>query len=333
MKKVINAILIILLTIALLGFGLLTISRTMLNTGISNTKRSEHNKGIGATYNIKGEDKLVTYAEIYNVDKIDLNVVHFYLDKDLTKQKIPTDTVEYVFAEDDYEGMYYDYRTTAIGYLLDKNEKPVLEIDRILGMTERGLTKYNAEKGTKLPVNDIRDDVETVAVGIDTQLEKLKSNKLLTTGLKLATSNKLYYGSIIIGIIALVALLIINGLLSGLKQVGVSFVIAGVIDVIVSIVANSDLLGKLKEVGAIMLNYFSHTSLTYGIVYLVIGILLIVIPTVIGNNKKAVKEESTNEKVKETVKETVEEVVEEPKEEKKETPKKKTNNKNKKGSK
>ena len=310
MKKVLNVIFIILLTIALLGFGLLSISRTMLNTGISETKRSEHNKGIGATYNIKGEDKLVTYAEIYNVDKIDLNVVHFYLDKDLIKQKIPTDTVEYVFAEDDYEGMYYDYRTTAIGYLLDKNEKPVLEIDRILGMTERGLTKYNAEKGTKLPVQDIRDDVEKVAVGIDTELEKLKSNKLLTTGLKIATSNKLYFGSLIVGIISIIALVVINGILKGLKSIGISFVIAGIIDIIVSFISNSDMLGKLKEVGSIMLNYFSNTSLTYGIVYLVLGILLIVVPALIINNKNTTKEEPVTEKVKEAVKETVEEEVE-----------------------
>ena len=310
MKKVLNVIFIILLTIALLGFGLLSISRTMLNTGISETKRSEHNKGIGATYNIKGEDKLVTYAEIYNVDKIDLNVVHFYLDKDLTKQKIPTDTVEYVFAEDDYEGMYYDYRTTAIGYLLDKNEKPVLEIDRILGMTERGLTKYNAEKGTKLPVQDIRDDVEKVAVGIDTELEKLKSNKLLTTGLKIATSNKLYFGSLIVGIISIIALVVINGILKGLKSIGISFVIAGIIDIIISFISNSDMLGKLKEVGSIMLNYFSNTSLTYGIVYLVLGILLIVVPALIINNKNTTKEEPVTGKVKEAVKETVEEEVE-----------------------
>ena len=310
MKKVLNVIFIILLTIALLGFGLLSISRTMLNTGISETKRSEHNKGIGATYNIKGEDKLVTYAEIYNVDKIDLNVVHFYLDKDLTKQKIPTDTVEYVFAEDDYEGMYYDYRTTAIGYLLDKNEKPVLEIDRILGMTERGLTKYNAEKGTKLPVQDIRDDVEKVAVGIDTELEKLKSNKLLTTGLKIATSNKLYFGSLIVGIVSIIALVVINGILKGLKSIGISFVIAGIIDIIISFISNSDMLGKLKEVGSIMLNYFSNTSLTYGIVYLVLGILLIVVPALIINNKNTTKEEPVTEKVKEAVKETVEEEVE-----------------------
>ena len=310
MKKVLNVIFIILLTIALLGFGLLSISRTMLNTGISDTKRSEHNKGIGATYNIKGEDKLVTYAEIYNVDKIDLNVVHFYLDKDLTKQKIPTDTVEYVFAEDDYEGMYYDYRTTAIGYLLDKNEKPVLEIDRILGMTERGLTKYNAEKGTKLPVQDIRDDVEKVAVGIDTELEKLKSNKLLTTGLKIATSNKLYFGSLIVGIISIIALVVINGILKGLKSIGISFVIAGIIDIIISFISNSDMLGKLKEVGSIILNYFSNISLTYGIVYLVLGILLIVVPALIINNKNTTKEEPVTEKVKEAVKETVEEEVE-----------------------
>ena len=327
MKKVLNVILIILLTIAILGFGLLTITRTMFNTAISDTKRSEHNKGIGATYNIKGEDKLVTYAEIYNVDKIDLNVVHYYLDKDLTKQKIPTDTVEYVFAEDDYEGMYYDYRTTAIGYLLDKNEKPVLEIDRILGMTERGLTKYNAEKGTKLPVEDIRDDVEKVAVGIDTELEKLKSNKLLTTGLKLATSNKLYYGSLIIGIISIVALIVINGILKGLIKIGLSFGIAGLIDIIISIIADTDLLGKLKEVGAILINYFSRTTLTHGLLFIAIGAVLVFVPSLIINNKakektleKPVKKEEPKEEIKE-----IEEVKEEKKEEKK--PVKKNNKK------
>ena len=338
MKKVLNFIFIIIFAVSLLGFGTLSITRGILNNETSKTKRSELTTGVGATYEIKGEDKLVTYAEIENIDSVNIDIAHQYLDADLTKQKIPTDALEYVLAEDDYQGMYYEYRASAIGYLKGQNDKPTLEIDRILAMVDRGLTKYNAEKGTNLPVESIKSETKKVADGIDTQIEKLKSNKALTKVLQVATSNKLYYGSIIMLLISLVALLIINGIVEGLKKIGVGFIIGGLFSLIISFAVKSDIFSKLKELASMVIKYISNKSLTFGIVYIVIGIVLIVISVLIKTslNKKVVKEareivreehKKEVEKVeeKEETKEPEEEVTEEVKEEKK--PVKKNNKK------
>ena len=312
MKKVLNFIFIVLFVIALLGFGTLSVSRSILNNGTSNKKKSElSTSGIGATYNIKGEDKLVTYAEIENIDSVDPEIAHRYLDADLTKQGIPTDTLEYVLAEDDYQGMYYEYRAKAIGYLKGENEKPELEIDRILGMVDRGLTKYNAEKGTKLPVEDIKADTNTVAVGIDTQIEKLKSSKVVTTGLKVATSNKLYYGSLILLVISTVALFIINGIVKGLQKIGIGLILSGIGSIIVSIAVNSPILKKIQEFASTIVKYISNKTMTYGIIYIIVGIVLIVVSALLVNNK--------NKKVMEKGRPTREEV-EKIKEDKEETP-------------
>ena len=86
MKKVINVILVIILVVSFISFGLLNTSRNVLNTTTHEVTSDGKVNGIGAKYEIKGDRKTVSYAEIYNIDKIDLNIVHQYLDEDLKKQ-------------------------------------------------------------------------------------------------------------------------------------------------------------------------------------------------------------------------------------------------------
>ena len=320
MKKVLNFIFIVLFIISLLGFGTLGISRSILNNSTSDKKKSElTTSGIGAAYDIKGEDKLVTYAEIENIDSVDPEIAHRYLDEDLKIQGIPTDALEYVLAEDDYQGMYYEYRAKAIGYLKGENEKPSLEIDRILGMVDRGLTKYNEEKGTDLPVEKIKNETNTVAESIDTQVERLKSSKTITTGLKVATSNKLYYGSIILLVISVLALFVINGIVKGLQKIGIGLLLSGISSIIISIVVNSPILKKVQELASTIVKYISNKTMTYGIVYIVVGIVLIIVSSLLisNKNKKIMEAErpkryEVEKEVKET-KEEIEETVEEEK--------------------
>jgi hypothetical protein len=309
MKKILNVIFIILFIVSLLSFGSLTITRDVLNNETSTTKKSELTTGVGATYDIKGEDKLVTYAEIENIDSVNPEIAHRYLDADLTKQNIPTDALEYVLAEDDYQGMYYDYRAKAIGYLLDENEKPQLEIDRILGMVDRGLTKYNTEKGTNLPVEKIKNETNTVAQGIDTKIEKLKENEIVKSGLKAAKSNTLYYGSIALLIISAIALLAINGIVKGIQKIGIALILSGILSIIISIGINSNIFNKIKEVAGTIIKYISNKSMTFGIIYIVVGIVLIVISTMItaNTNKKIRQKEYAKVKVSKEEKETKEE--------------------------
>lgn len=327
MKKVLNFIFIVLFVISLLGFGTLSVSRSILNNSTSDKKKSElTTSGIGAAYDIKGEDKLVTYAEIENIDSVDPEIAHRYLDEDLKKQGIPIDALEYVLAEDDYQGMYYEYRAKAIGYLKGENEKPSLEIDRILGMVDRGLTKYNDEKGTDLPVEKIKNETNTVAESIDTQIEKLKSSKTITTGLKIATSNKLYYGSIILLVISIVALILINGITKGLQKIGIGLILSGICSIIISIVVNSPILKKVQELASTIVRYISNKTMTYGIIYIVVGIVLIVVSYLLvsNKNKKVMEANRPKREEVEKVKEEIEEETEEVVEEKKETNKKKS---------
>ena len=279
MKKVINVILVIILVVFFISFGLLNTSRNVLNTTTHEVTSDGKVNGIGAKYEIKGDRKTVSYAEIYNIDKIDLNIVHQYLDEDLKKQGIPTDTVEYVFKEDNYEAMYYDYRAKAIGYLKGTNEKPELELDRISKMVERGLTKYNEDhKDSNLDVQKIKGEVNKVAKDIDTQIEKLKDNKAITSAFKVATSTPLYVASIIFGLLSVVILIVINKI-NGVKLSSIGVGISGLILVIGSYIVSIDLLNNIM--GSIR---------TIGIIYLIIGVLLTVIATIISKKKPKIEE-------------------------------------------
>jgi len=309
MKKVLNIIFILIFVAGLLGFTILDTTRTVLNNNTSTTKRSELSTfGVGALYDIKGEDKLVTYSEIMNIDSVNPEIAHKYLDEDLKKQGIPVEALDYVLKEDDYQGMYYEYRASAIGYLKGENEKPKLDIPRILGMVDRGLTKYNEEKNDDLPVEDIKNDTNIVAQGIDTKIETLKSNKVVTSGVKVATSNKLYYGSIALIVISAIALLIINGIVKGLQNIGIGFIISGILSLICSILLNTNILvlDKLKDLASMIIKYISNKTLTLGIIYIVVGIFLIVITIIITNSKTKkdkIKETNDNDDDKEEKKE------------------------------
>jgi len=286
MKKVISVILVIVLIVSLTSFGLLNTARNILNTTTHEVTSDGKVNGIGAKYEIKGDRKTVSYAEINNIDKIDLNIVHQYLDEELKKQGIPTDTVEYVFKEDDYEAMYYDYRTKAIGYLKGTNEKPELELDRISKMVERGLTKYNEDhKDSKLDVQKIKGEVNKVAKDIDTQIVKVKDNKVVTASLKIVTNTPLYVSTIIFSLLAIVLLIVMNKI-DGVKQSGIGIGISGIILIIGSFLVSIELLNNIM--GSIR---------TIGIIYLIIGVILTVVAIII-NGKKVnteVKEESKAE--------------------------------------
>lgn len=308
-KKVINIVLIIAFGLSLALFGTLKLTRDLFNTSTSDVKRSEEassgNEGVGATYNIKGEDKLVSYAEIQNIDSVNIKIAHKYLDADLKKQGIPTDALEYVLAEDDYKGMYYDYRKDAIGYLKDENDKPVLDIDRILGMVDRGLKKYNSEKGTNLPVDKIKEETKKVADGIDTKIVKLKENKVLTKTLKVVTNKPLYIGMLALLIICAILLMFINKITDGIKKIGYGFIVGGIFSIIISLLINVSIFNKLKELVSTMVKYMSGKALANGIIYLIVGVVLIVIALLIHNDNKK----------KKTIIEEIEPVLEEEKEE------------------
>jgi len=301
MKKILNIFFILLFVVGLIGFTILDTTRTILNNDMSSTKKSElSTSGIGALYDIKGDDKLVTYSEIMNIDSVNPEIAHKYLDEDLKKQGIPVEALDYVLKEDDYQGMYYEYRASAIGYLKGENEKPTLDIQRILGMVDRGLTKYNEEKNDDLPVEEIKNETNTVAQGIDTKIEVLKNNKTVTTGVKVFTSKKLYFGSIALVVISTVALLIINGIVKGLQKIGIGLIISGILSLICSILVNSNILliDKIKDLASIITKYISNKTLTLGIIYVIAGIILIIITILLSriNGKKELDKDSKNEK-------------------------------------
>jgi len=273
MKKVGTIIFVISAVITSITYGTLNIGNKVLNTKTTEVAITS-NEGKGADYNIKGDKKIVTYAEINDIDKVNSEIAHKYLDADLKKYNIPTEALDYVLKEDDYQGMYYDYRSKAIGYLASKNDKPTLDNDRILAMTEKGLVKYNEEHEEKLDIDKIKNNVGDVLTTIDTKIETLKSNKSLTTIVETVTNDTLRVGSLIAAIASAILLLVINGLVNGFKSSGTSFIISGGVLSLASLISKIKTPGFIQNLVGPALNYIQSKAFTMGLLYLAIGVLL-----------------------------------------------------------
>ena len=296
MKKVLNIILIIVLVISLLTFGGFYLANKTLNTKTTTKELTKEEKnGIGANYNIKGDKKLVTYAEINDIDHVNPTIAHQYLDADLTKYNIPLEALDYVLKEDDYQGMYYDYRTAAISYLTDNGDKPTLDIPRILTMTEKGLINYNNDHEDKLDVEKIKSNVEEVANTIDTKIEELKNNKSLTSALKLFTNKKIRIGSLILSAIIVVALFIINGLEKGFKNNSYGFIISGALIMLVWLISKIKLPAKITELIGPAIRYIQSKSFAVGLIYFSLGVVLLLISIAIARSNKTPVVKETKE--------------------------------------
>ena len=271
MKRVFTVILVILMVITSLTFGTLYVGTKALNTKTKEVEEKS-NEGVGAKYDIKGDKKLVTYAEIYDIDHVNPEIAHKYLDEDLKKYEIPTDALDYVLKEDDYQGMYYDYRTSAIGYLAGKNDKPTLDIERIKEMTRKGLVKYNEDHEKKLDIDKIVNNVEEVAHTIDTKIEELKKNKKLTTALGIVTNDALRIGSFI-GILILAAIIIlVNSFTDGYKNIGISFIVSGALMALIWLLSKVITIKAINDYIGATLPYIQSKLFVIALLYLAIGI-------------------------------------------------------------
>ncbi len=154
-------------------------------------------------------------------------------------------------------------------------------------MINRGLTKYNNDHKEK-PVNieKIETEVEDLTKVVDEKIEEFKENKIVTSTISIVTNDgikiALFVSSIVIGII----LLVLNKPINGLNKISISLVLAGLLLIICPLIININLFSSIKDFVVSTLSFVINKVRLIGIIYLVIGILLFIVTTIINKKNK-----------------------------------------------
>ena len=297
-KTVISVILTIVATVCIIGFLFLKTSNKII---LNETKGGTN----GSTSIITSLDKdlfgidVTKYKKYENVDTVTPEMVHEVVDGALIKKGYPPKVVDYILKEDNYQEMYTTYKNEIFGYLKGEIEKPKFPEDRLNGMIDRGLRKYNEENANKINVEkailDFNGEVSVLTDSLNNKIEKIKGIPGVTKLINVLTNSTLRTILLIGAIVSIVLLLVINKVFVGLIYTGVSFILSGIGLLCATVITKLDALSKVKDTFINSFNLFEGELTTKGIICIVGGALIIigaiVLKIVVSKKKPEVKEE------------------------------------------
>ncbi len=287
LKVIINILLILILSITITLLPLLFIANTTISYEDDYKSNNDNSIRVDIFYLSRKVFKQITAEELQKIDKITPEIIHEYVDDELEKRNIPKDALDYVLKEDNYQELFNTYKKDAVLYLKGEKEKPTIPRERVNKMINRGLTKYNNDHKEK-PVNieKIETEVEDLTKVVDEKIEEFKENKIVTSTISIVTNDgikiALFVSSIVIGII----LLVLNKPINGLNKISISLVLAGLLLIICPLIININLFSSIKDFVVSTLSFVINKVRLIGIIYLVIGILLFIVTTIINKKNK-----------------------------------------------
>ena len=299
--KVIKAIVSIILTLV----AALCMSGYIVLNATSKVMISEGKKGDTSSNTITSLDKdlfgidVKKYKKYEKVDRVTPDMVHEVVDGALTKKGFPVKVVDYILKEDNYQEMYTEYKKEIFGYLKGEITKPNFPEDRLNGMIDRGLTKYNQENpNNKIDVEkaklDFKNEVHVLLDKLSSKIETIKSVPGLGTLLKALTSNKLKLGLLIGMIVCIILLFIINKFTGGLIYTGVTSIIAGLITYASRVITHVTQIDKVRNMIGNSLESFKVEVSNKGIILIVGGILIIIGAIILNLVIKSTKKDKNN---------------------------------------
>lgn len=298
LKVIISIILSILFSICLVGFILLSTTNKILIKETTGGSKGSGNIITSLDKDLFGID-VTKYKKYENVDTVTPDMVHEVVDGSLIKKGYNVKVVDYILKEDDYQSMYTEYKKEIFGYLKGEIEKPNFPKDRLNGMIDRGLTKYNEEnKNDKINVEkaklEFTGEVDVLLDEITSKVDKIKAVPGVSTLLNVVTNKPLKYGLLIGSIICAIILLAINKIWGGFIWIGISSIFSGISLFCSKAITSASILNKIKEYLGNSIKTFENEMTSKGITLIIIGIILIIIGILLRvfvfKNKKDTKE-------------------------------------------
>lgn len=221
------------------------------------------------------EDTAKEFVE--NENTITPEIVHKYADDELIKRGIPVGLVDYVLREDNYVEMFETYKKESIDYIIGNGIKPIVPVQRINGMIDRGTEKYNKDNRTRVVVTGLKEKVVEVGNEVDDMVEKIANDQDVNTVsglLKNKTINIVLIGSILVCVILLIYF---NEKFLFLIYLGLSFLFSGVLSLLIKDGFNKkdEILDKLRDLLGSEVRKFQDILDLYGFILIVLGILFL----------------------------------------------------------
>lgn len=148
-------------------------------------------------------------VDLQKIDNLTVEEIHEYLDPTLIENGIPTDALDYVLKEGNYQNLINQYVDRYESYLSGKGSKPELPEKEINQMIEQGIQKYNEDTGENLNVIRIQEKVNTALNRVEEKIDQVSENSVVKAGMKILTNRNIPIICIlaIIGIAVLLILL------------------------------------------------------------------------------------------------------------------------------
>ena len=216
-------------------------------------------------------------GKVSKKNEITVELVHKYGDSEVDKRGYPREVIDYVLKEDNYEEMFYKFKYDCINYFAGDSGKPVIPRDRIFAMVDRGISKYNTDKNEDISVENVKKDIEDWLVSIEEKVEKIAQNEGVTTAFKILRKKTVNYVCIALVIICMILLLVVNKPLLGVFYIGISLLVSGLINEVGNIILglNNKVLNYIRDVLGNEIGSIQSDFGKFGIVFIIVGILLI----------------------------------------------------------
>lgn len=294
--KIIKVIFSILLTI-FLGISISVLSGLIMVRNIvnkENIKKIISTKEVSyivstneVAYNTQDIEN-IEYDELESISQ-DSNKIHELLDQVFIDQGLPTELIDYILADSEYEVLLSDYLSDFLSYTTGTGEKPILDETKINSILDKNIEKYEQDHNKKVNKEKITTLVSEVTTTINEQVENITSNNNLKPILNIIFSKTLLIGLIVNCLIVLILIIIINMKLSSILiysslAVLIHSFIFTLLSGVLNLFKNDEILNSNMIKNAYTL--ISEQIATNILISFVIGFILMIIGIVLKNVKK-----------------------------------------------
>lgn len=302
LKAIFSVICTIVLTVSLIALSGLILVRGVINKDTimsiilpSNNNSNEETSYKENTTELAYVEIAYTEADLENIDynKLqsisgDISKIHELFDSTFTEQGLPTELIDYIVEDNDYQEVLSDYLDQYLSYSTGNGPKPVIDQNRINTILNQNITKYEEETKTVVNTEKVEELVTKMTDKIDEQVDKVTENSKLKLLFDIVFSKKLLLGLIVNTLIWAVILVILNLNTSVLYYLGTASLLHGIAYIVIKL-AIKVLGNRTTEFQSIIntvANLISSKINLYIILSIVIGIILIGIKIVLNLTTK-----------------------------------------------
>lgn len=217
-----------------------------------------------------------TEEDIERYSNMSLDQLHKEFDDDLEKEGLPPKILDYVVEHPDYESTIQEFKDDYIDYLKGKQEKPVVNKNKMDKILNESVDKYNETNEVKIEKEKANLVTEKVSEKVEVAVKKIDESKSTKTVLSFIFNLNYQKYSFIVAIILLISLIIIQKMNTILYLIS-PLLLNGIIFVIGFFIATKTYLSKFGSILGSTYTSTCNTMLLLGIIYLLLGISFILL--------------------------------------------------------